>query len=173
MDRSEAAREADSSIRAQQIRLLREQQNFSQRDLALASGLSRNTLSLLERGQTSPTLTTLQKIAAALHISVDSFFHDVTRPESTNDLVGSDLQDPILVLPADTGTSGIEGLISALIMRLEPNDRCGSFLPHSGKTYVHCLSGACLVTVDFLQLFIPRVITFSDSYFLVLSALNH
>ena len=59
------------------IRSLRKQRNLSQQALADASGLSRNTLSLLERGQTSPTVSTLKRLAISLDVEIDSFYgHD-------------------------------------------------------------------------------------------------
>ena len=46
------------------IRVLREQRKLSQNALAEASNISRNTLSLIERGQTSPTVSTLKSLAS-------------------------------------------------------------------------------------------------------------
>src|SRR5512133_4260955 len=56
------------------LRELRRQQGLSLRALAEKSGLSANTLSLIENGKTSPSVATLQQIAIALNIPITSFF---------------------------------------------------------------------------------------------------
>ena len=58
------------------------------------------------------------------------------------------MPDPVLELSPGKGAYGIDGLISALILRLEPDAKCGSVLPHSGEEFIYCLSGRCLFTVD-------------------------
>ena len=56
------------------IRILRETKKLSLRLLASAAGVSPATLSLIESGQTSPSVATLEKIADGLGISIASFF---------------------------------------------------------------------------------------------------
>src|SRR5512138_2223966 len=56
------------------LRDLRRQQGLSLRALAEKSGLSANTLSLIENGKTSPSVATLQQIAIALSIPITAFF---------------------------------------------------------------------------------------------------
>jgi transcriptional regulator with XRE-family HTH domain len=52
------------------IRCLREQQGLSQEKLSFLAGLHRVYIGQIERGEKSPTLTTLQKIADALGVEV-------------------------------------------------------------------------------------------------------
>ncbi len=47
---------------------------MSQRDLADLSGLSTNTVSLIERDETSPSVATLQHLAGALGVRMSYFF---------------------------------------------------------------------------------------------------
>src|SRR5512143_557339 len=56
------------------LRELRKQQGLSLRALAEKSGLSANTISLIENGKTSPSVATLQQIALALNITITAFF---------------------------------------------------------------------------------------------------
>jgi len=133
---------------AGQIRLLRERQKLSQRALAQEIGVSRNTLSLIERGQTSPTLATLQKIADGLNVDIGSFFGHNFRQVQVYEKVSGDSNVSDRRLSVGQDNIGIDGLISALILRLEPNAKCGSLLPHSGEEFVYCLSGRCLFSVD-------------------------
>ena len=46
------------------LRHLRSERNISQRDLARLAGLSPNSISLIERDETSPSVATLQSLAA-------------------------------------------------------------------------------------------------------------
>ena len=44
------------------LRQLRNERNISQRDLARMAGLSPNSISLIERDETSPSVATLQSL---------------------------------------------------------------------------------------------------------------
>src|SRR5512132_253670 len=56
------------------LRELRESRGISMRTLATRSGLSANALSMIERGRTSPSVSTLYKLADALGVPVTEFF---------------------------------------------------------------------------------------------------
>src|SRR5574342_1279802 len=56
------------------LRQLREERNMSMRSLATASGLSANALSMIERGKTSPSVSTLYKLADAMGVPITTFF---------------------------------------------------------------------------------------------------
>jgi len=58
------------------IRKLREQHGFSLRTLAERSGLSINAISLIERGENSPTVSSLHVLASALGVKITDFFED-------------------------------------------------------------------------------------------------
>jgi transcriptional regulator with XRE-family HTH domain len=53
---------------------LRRQQDLSVADLASAAGISNGMLSKIENGGISPSLSTLQAISSALHVSLSSLF---------------------------------------------------------------------------------------------------
>ena len=57
-----------------QLKRLREDRQISMRTLARASNLSANALSMIERGLTSPSVSTLMKLAGALEVPVTAFF---------------------------------------------------------------------------------------------------
>ena len=134
---------------ARQIRLLREQQSCSQQDLAEASGLSRNTLSLLERGRTSPTLATLQKIANALKVDIRVFFQPVYWSDNgpIEAGTGSSFLTPMNSSSHEVACR-IDQLISAYVLHIEPGTSSGSLFPHQGEEVIYCLSGKCLYSVD-------------------------
>jgi len=51
---------------ARSVRKLRHELGLSQEDLGEQSGLTRNYIGMIERGETSPTLDTVEAIAQAL-----------------------------------------------------------------------------------------------------------
>jgi transcriptional regulator with XRE-family HTH domain len=61
---------------ARRVRELRDAQGFSLDTLAERSKVSRSNISLIERGQSSPTATVLDKLAAALGVTVASLFEE-------------------------------------------------------------------------------------------------
>ena len=61
-------------VLARNIRVQRAIQELSQLDLADASGTTQRTISRIEARKANPTVETLAKIAAALHVEVDALF---------------------------------------------------------------------------------------------------
>lgn len=68
---------------AVRVRALRSAQNLSLDALADRSGVSRSMISLIERGESSPTAVILQKLAAAFGVVLSSLFDP--SPETTDD----------------------------------------------------------------------------------------
>ena len=132
-----------------QIRLLREQRKFSQQALAEASGISRNTLSLIERGQTSPTVSTLKSLAGALSVEINAFFQPFD--EARIVFTKADRR-PRLLLDhgelADLGLGMLEHLVTPLLLQLDPGARSGPALSHEGQDFIFCLSGEILYSVN-------------------------
>lgn len=59
---------------AERVRELRAEQSLSLDALASKSGVSRSMLSLIERGECSPTAVVLEKVAAGLRVTLASLF---------------------------------------------------------------------------------------------------
>ena len=59
------------------IKYLRKQKGMSQEDLALESGVNKNYLSDLERGNRNPTVKVLAKIAYSLDITLEELFKGI------------------------------------------------------------------------------------------------
>jgi len=66
---------------AQRLRALRDASGFSLDVLAERSGVSRSNISLIERGQSSPTATVLDKLATGLGVTVAALF-DLPAPDA-------------------------------------------------------------------------------------------
>ena len=58
------------------LRLLREERGLLQRDLARLAGISANAISLIERDENSPSVSTLQSLAESLSVKMSYFFEE-------------------------------------------------------------------------------------------------
>jgi len=67
---------------AQRLRDLRATRGYSLETLAERSGVSRSNISLIERGQSSPTAAVLDKLAIGLSVALASFFEDSSDSEN-------------------------------------------------------------------------------------------
>jgi transcriptional regulator with XRE-family HTH domain len=65
---------------ARRVRELRDAKGFTLDALAERSGVSRSNISLIERGQSSPTAAVLDKLAAGLGVTLASLFEDDASP---------------------------------------------------------------------------------------------
>jgi transcriptional regulator with XRE-family HTH domain len=66
--------EPAEAVVGQRLREIRQKQGFSIRALAARSGLAINTLSMIENGRTSPSVSTLQILARVLEVPIAVFF---------------------------------------------------------------------------------------------------
>jgi len=73
---SDVLAEPITSRIADRVRALRSERGLSLEELAEKSAVSRSMLSLVERGESSPTAVVLDKIAAGLGVSLAVFFQD-------------------------------------------------------------------------------------------------
>ena len=74
--------EPDAHI-ARRVRRLRTDQSLSLEALAERSGVSRSMISLIERGESSPTANVLDRLAGALGVSLASLFAEEPRPDAS------------------------------------------------------------------------------------------
>jgi transcriptional regulator with XRE-family HTH domain len=68
---------SDNSLQinvGQQIQKLRESKGLSQQDLAAKCNFEKSNMSRLESGRVNPTLSTLEKVAKALDVSLVELF---------------------------------------------------------------------------------------------------
>jgi transcriptional regulator with XRE-family HTH domain len=68
---------SDNSLQinvGQQIQKLRESKGLSQQDLAAKCNFEKSNMSRLESGKINPTLSTLEKVAKALDVSLVELF---------------------------------------------------------------------------------------------------
>ena len=59
------------------VRYLRKQKGLSQLDLSFESGVNKNYISDLERGDRNPTLLVLERIANSLGVTLEDLFKGI------------------------------------------------------------------------------------------------
>ncbi len=136
--------EASSVNISDRLKSLREERGLSIRALGRLSGLSANALSVIERGMSSPSVSTLYKIAVALEIPVTAFFEEVP-PKKDVVLVKSSERNRIPLfrgLWEGLGGEHFEGSVEPFMITLEAGSSSGRFaMTHSGHEFVFCLRG--------------------------------
>lgn len=126
------------------LRELREARNMSMRMLAGKSGLSANALSMIERGRTSPSVSTLYKLADALGISITSFFGIQADKQQVVALRSDERTRISFSRGVFEGLGGeqFEGRVEPFMLTLETGANSGQHpMTHTGHEFVFCLRG--------------------------------
>ncbi len=84
---------------ARRVRELRDAQGLSLDALATRSGVSRSNISLIERGESSPTAAVLDKLASALGVALASLFEDKQAAEDAPSPVARVAEQPVWTDP--------------------------------------------------------------------------
>jgi transcriptional regulator with XRE-family HTH domain len=133
------------------LHAIRNEKGFSIRSLARLSSLNVNTLSLIENGKTSPSVSTLQQLASALAVPITAFFEtNVTKNNISYQKTGQCPQAAFIY-----GTLGDLGAGltlrggQPLLVTLQPNASSGSTpIVHTGHEFVFCLEGRLMYTIE-------------------------
>ncbi len=133
------------------LRTLRKERKLSLRTLAAKSGLSVNTLSLIEHGRTSPSAHTLQQIAEQLQCPVGVFFeehHEVQHVALQR--AGERRRVAFRYGTLEDLGAGIPRMgAEPLIFTMEPHTDSGKTpCVHTGREFVYCLEGHILYFVN-------------------------
>ncbi len=139
--RTETTPEVNVGRRLRELRLER---NLSIRALAERSGLNANTFSLIENGKTSPSVSTLQQIAAALEVPITAFFEIDTPKTSVAHMTAR--HRPRLAFEhgtlEDLGAGLTTRAVEPFVVTLEPHASSGETpIVHTGFEFVFCLQG--------------------------------
>lgn len=126
------------------LRELRQERDMSMRALARESGLSANALSMIERGRTSPSVSTLYKLADAMGIPITAFFREEPpRQDIVFRRADSRVRVPFMRgLWEGLGGEAFIGRVEPFMLTLESGASSGPFgIVHSGHEFVMCLRG--------------------------------
>ncbi|HZD58241.1 MAG TPA: cupin domain-containing protein [Anaerolineales bacterium] len=125
------------------IRSLRERDGLSLRALSERCGLSINAISQIERGENSPTVSSLRRLASALHVPITDFFYDEEKQVAV--FVKRDLGFRVrsdTVVMESLGIGLINQQLEPFRAIIEPgrgneNDP----ITHPGEEFIYCLEG--------------------------------
>ncbi|MEW5847885.1 MAG: XRE family transcriptional regulator [Myxococcota bacterium] len=135
------------------LKSTRKARRLSLRELGAATGFSASFLSQVERGEASPSLSSLDKIVRALGLTLGALLTDpdsappgplVRRQEP--DTLHSEWSKASLrsLMPA-----GTQGPLAALLVTLEPGGRTGKhFLAEQGHIFGFCVRGQPTLLLD-------------------------
>lgn len=137
---------------AARLRALRQAQGWSLDRAAQATGVSKAMLGQIERGESSPTVATLWKIATGFHVSFSSLLEDapadggvLLRSAAGGDWPGEEGGVRVRTLFPYDPAMGIEFLVVEL-----PPGACHQSVPHDAGVTEHVipLNGALEICVD-------------------------
>jgi transcriptional regulator with XRE-family HTH domain len=125
------------------IRAIREQRGLSLRALAERCNLSVNAISLIERGENSPTVSSLHTLATALGVKITDFFEDPNEHE-----VVFVRQDQRLathgngLLMESLGIGLRNQQLEPFMVTVEPGvENTSESIIHPGQEFVYCMAG--------------------------------
>jgi transcriptional regulator with XRE-family HTH domain len=134
----------------QRLRTFRERQGWSLRVLAEQCGLSINAISRIERGENSPTVSSLQRLASALAVPITDFFLELPKQTAYHIRNGDGKQivyDCYLVEHLGGDLPGQQ--LEPFLYSIEPDCKSAATpISHPGEEFLHCLAGELEVTVD-------------------------
>lgn len=126
------------------LKELREARHISMRELARRSDLSANALSMIERNLTSPSVSTLTKLASALEIPITAFFRNIPEKQKIVFRKATERNRVTFNRGLWEGLGGeyFQGRIEAFMLTLETGGSSGPHgMLHSGHEFVYCLRG--------------------------------
>ena len=126
------------------LRRLRETKGLSLRALARLSGLSANALSMIERGRSSATVSTLFRVAEAMQIPISRLFQVDEKRQAV--VFRKAAERTRLALPRGLweglGGEAFDGPVEPLALTLETGAGSGrTAMSHTGHEFVVCLCG--------------------------------
>ena len=133
------------------LRAMRDERDWSIRELAERSGLAMNTLSLIENAKTSPSVSTLQQIARALDVPITAFFETGAPKTSVVHVKASCRTHAAFAHGAleDLGAGLTSRVVQPFVVTLEPHAGSGpNPIVHTGHEFVYCLQGRLTYTIQ-------------------------
>ena len=133
------------------IRELRARKRLSLRALADRSGLNVNTLSLVENGKSSPSVSTLQQLAFALEVPIAVFFE--TEPVEKQVVFTAASRRPLTAFHntqmENLGKNLAGSPVQPFLVTLKPGTGSGDqMIVHTGHEFAYCLAGVVRYHVD-------------------------
>lgn len=126
------------------LKELRQMREISIRALARLSGLSANALSMIERGRSSPSVSTLYKLAESLEVPITAFFREIPERQEVVYRKSTERNRVPFMRGLWEGLGGeyFIGYVEPFMLTLESGASSGPFgMIHTGHEFVFCLRG--------------------------------
>lgn len=133
------------------IRSVRNNKCLSLKTLAEKSGLNINTLSLIENGKSSPSVSTLQQLAMALEVPITAFFESAPVVKhvvhTSHDLrPGATFSNAFM---QNLGKDLKNNAVQPFVVTLQPGAGSGDqMIVHTGHEFVYCLTGKIVYNIE-------------------------
>ena len=130
---------------------MRTQRGLSLRALAELCELSPNTISLIERGATSPSVSTLQRLASAFGVHINAFFVDPTeKAQLILTRVDERTRSGSASVMLESLGYGLEGqACDPFVVTLKPGANSGrQLMAHQGSELILILAGQLDIEVS-------------------------
>jgi len=131
------------------LRILRKERHLTQRELANRAGISVNAVSLIERNEISPSVSTLQSLAGALNVKISYFFAD---DEQASVIYVRSADRPQLqsngIAISGLGSQLKDQHLEPFLMVLQSGSGSGDHVVHAGHEFVYCLQGQIEYEID-------------------------
>ena len=140
------------------IRSARRKAKLSQQELAKMSNISINTLSLLERGMTSPTIATLQKLADTLNVELSSFFL-FSKIEQHVFFSKASKREPIHITEGffyDLNPGSILPSFKPIEVQINAGNTSGKMTKHDGYEFLYCIENELLFMISDLSYLLEK-----------------
>lgn len=130
------------------IKALRQRSNLTQEELADRCELTKGYISQLENDLTSPSITTLEDIVAALGTTLVELFTDNTNPESivysSEDCLIKETENSKIIWLINNSTINE---MEPIIVELSPNSVTDIDKPHEGEEFGYVMYGSCSLVI--------------------------
>jgi len=128
---------------------IRERQELSMRALAERCGLSINAISQIERGENSPTVSSLHHLALALGVSITDFFREDAEQAAVFVAADARLRIDSHGVRMDSLGIGLpyQQLEPFLVMVASGAGNADQPVAHAGEEFVYCLAGTIVYRV--------------------------
>lgn len=125
------------------IRAIRQRQGMSLRDLSHRSGLSINAISRIERGENSPTVSSLHRLANAFRLPIINFFSDAEENSIVFDKQHQRQRFTDSGVEMENLGNGLSDQnLQPFIMTVElESGNETNPIAHTGEEFVYCLEG--------------------------------
>lgn len=140
------------------IREIRKSKNMSIVELAIAVGVSKSLISQVERGDIFPSLSTLEKVAAALEVDITQFFKIESPPVSESEIVVRENKRKKITMPNSSMvynmlTPNLRKSLEFLLIEIPPYSSKGEeeeieIFKHDGEEYFFVLEGQLELVIE-------------------------